>query len=510
MKKKRTLTISFAIMFVFFLLLILNAVWKILDGTDPVVKVTLLHLNDVYEMDPVSGGTQGGMARVATLKKQLLKENPNTYAILAGDLLSPSALGTAPYKDERLDGRQMVATMNKLGLDFMTFGNHEFDLKKNSFYERLKEANFTWFSSNVFDDNGNPFPGVSDSVIIKVADDSGNNVQIGLFGLTLESNQKPYVTYEDPIETAKAMVKKLRSKVHILVAVTHLDIEQDMQIARELPEVDLILGGHEHENVQVWRGSKFTPIFKADANARTVYVHELEYNIEKRKLKVISQLRLITGEILDDPETAKVIKDWREAGYKGFRNAGFEPDNVVAKTTNSLDGLESSVRNYSTRLTELISEGMLNVAPGAEVAIFNGGSVRIDDVIPPGNITEYDVIRIMPFGGNVMSVKMEGSLLKRVLSQGRENQGIGGYLQTANVSSSTDGSKWLINGKELESRKKYQVAINDFLLTGKESGLDYLTVNNDDICDIQNYGDIRKALIAQLQKTYGNVTAVEK
>jgi len=150
----------------------------------------------------------------------------------------------------------------------------------------------------------------------------------------------------------------------------------------------------------------------------------------------------------------------------------------------------------------LISEGMLDMSPDAELTIFNGGSVRIDDVIPPGKITEYDVIRIMPFGGDVVSIKMKGRLLKRVLGQGRKNRGTGGYLQTANVRLNKDGSKWKINGKKLKSGKKYNVAISDYLLTGKESGLDYLTEENKNITDIRNHGDIRKALIEQLRRTY--------
>ncbi len=508
MKNSKNLIKLLASMFVFFTLSAFIAIPGF--SADSVVKVTLLHLNDVYEIDPVSGGTQGGLARVATLKKKLLMKNPNTFAILAGDFFSPSALGTAPYKDGYLDGRQMVATMNQLGLDYITFGNHEFDLKKDSFYARLSESRSTWVSSNVFDEKGNPFPGVFESKIISVTDDSNKTVSIGLFGVTLASNRKPYVTYKDPLKTARAVVKKLSSKADILIAVTHLSIEQDMQIAKELPEVDLILGGHEHENIQVWRGLDFTPIFKADANARTVYVHELLYNVEKQKLQIISQLRFINGEIPDDPETAKVIKRWREAAYKGFRKAGFQPENVVVRTTESLDGLESSVRNTSTRLTELIGEGMLDLFPGAELAILNGGSVRIDDVIPPGKITEYDVIRIMPFGGDVISVKMKGRLLKRVLDQGRNNRGTGGYLQTVNVSLNEDGSKWLINGKKLKSGKKYSVAINDYLLTGKTRGLDYLTEDNKNITDVRNHGDMHKALIARLRKTYGgNNTDVE-
>ena len=47
--------------------------------------VTILHFNDVYEITPVEGGRSGGLARVATLRRRLLAENPNTFTLLAGD-----------------------------------------------------------------------------------------------------------------------------------------------------------------------------------------------------------------------------------------------------------------------------------------------------------------------------------------------------------------------------------------------------------------------------------------
>jgi len=58
------------------------------------VHLTLLHLNDCYELMPAEGTDLGGVARVAALRKQLLASNPNTYTLLAGDLFAPSALGT--------------------------------------------------------------------------------------------------------------------------------------------------------------------------------------------------------------------------------------------------------------------------------------------------------------------------------------------------------------------------------------------------------------------------------
>ena len=96
------------------------------DGSP--LTLTILQMNDIYELTPVSGDREGGLARVATLRKELLAKDPRMITVLAGDLFSPSALGTARVDGERLAGRQIVDVMNILGLDYITFGNHEFDL----------------------------------------------------------------------------------------------------------------------------------------------------------------------------------------------------------------------------------------------------------------------------------------------------------------------------------------------------------------------------------------------
>lgn len=471
---------------------------------DTLVKLTLLQINDVYEITPVGGGKEGGMARVATVRKQLLAQNPNTFTVLAGDLVSPSALGTAKVDGERLDGKQMIAVLNALGLNYCTFGNHEFDLKEQPFLQRLAESRFNWVSSNAFDRNKKPFPNVPDNIVFTVSNASNQQARIGLFGVTLTKNAPEYVKFSDPLETAKAQVKALRSKVDILIALTHLTIEEDVQLAQALPEIDLILGGHEHENVQLWRGSDFTPIFKADANARSVYIHELSFDTETKRVQIASRLLPINDKIAEDAEVNQVVQQWVEKGFGAFRQMGFDPAKVVTTTNVALDGRESSVRNHATQLTNIITASFLAAAPKAELAIFNGGSIRIDDELPPGNITEYDVIRVLPFGGALTHVEMKGALLRRVLEQGAANKGSGGYLQTANVSFSEAKNMWLINGAALDGRRTYQVAISDFLITGKEQNLDYLNRQNPELRVINdNVIDVRRALINQLQKTFG-------
>lgn len=114
---------------------------------------------------------------------------------------------------------------------------------------------------------------------------------------------------------------------------------------------------------------------------------------------------------------------------------------------------------------------IVQAAAGAELAIFNSGSIRIDDQVPAGPITQYDVIRILPFEGKVLLVEMPGELLQRVLDQGEANRGTGGFLQTAQVSRAADNHGWLIHGQPLQSQQSYRVAINDFLVSGHEQGI---------------------------------------
>ncbi len=474
------------------------------------VNINLLQMNDVYEITPIGGGTRGGLARVATLRKELYKLNPRTYTVLAGDAFSPSALGTAKINDRRLDGQQMVAVLNVVGLNYATFGNHEFDLQKAPFYERLAESKFDWISSNASDSNGNPFNNVPRSKVLFVKGDDDAVVKVGFIGVTLDSNKPDYVQFIDPIQAAKEQVDHLKNdeNVDIVVAITHLAIEDDRKLAESVPAIDIILGGHEHENIQQWHGSDLTPIFKADANASTVYLHKLSYDTSKKNLKINSKLIPITNKIADDKETIEVVQKLVDIGKQAFRAQGFEIDKKIGKLNYALDGLEASVRNRPTAMGNLIARAMLDEVNGAKLAIFNSGAIRIDDVIPARQpITQYDVLRMLPFGGKIMETEIKGKLLQQVLEQGQKNKGAGGYLQTANVSWQANSANWLIDGEVLNPDSIYKLAINDFLLTGKEKGLGFLKVEQNPVQSyepqikiIAEKEDIRYATIKRLKK----------
>lgn len=465
---------------------------------DDAIHITLLQVNDVYEMAPISG--QGGLARVASLKKQLLKENPNTFAFLAGDLVSPSAIGLAKIDGERIAGKQMIESINPF-LDFMTFGNHEFDIKEDQLKARIAESKFKWISSNVFQKNGAPFDGVASNAVFEARTGS-NSVRVGVFSVTINSAGAEWVTYDMDLEKVvrdQIAILKQEKKADIIIGLTHLDYPRDVALAESIPEIDLIMGGHEHENMQLYRGLDFTPVFKADANARTAYIHRLTWR--SGKLEIASQLRVIDSSLPDDPETAIIVKKWLDIATESFRKEGIDIGARVAIPTENLDGRESTIRNEPSLLTDILAQGMVDIS-GAQAAIFNGGSIRIDDQILAGQaISEYDVLRILPFGGQVALMNMKGDLLKKTLNQGLANKGKGGYLQWANITHKD--SQWRLQGKLIEDEKSYKIALTDFLTTGKEEGLAYLKSPGPGL-EILNKkaGDIRKALSDRLKKEF--------
>ncbi|CAG1006698.1 5'-nucleotidase / UDP-sugar diphosphatase [Burkholderiales bacterium] len=466
------------------------------DAAPRPVTVTFVHLNDVYEILPVEGGKSGGLARVATVIQQLKATQSPLLTTLGGDYLSPSALGTALVDGQPLAGRQMVDVLNATGVDLATFGNHEFDVSEAAFRARLAQATFRIVSTNVTDASGQPFAGVPTSVIVPVTVD-GRTVRIGLIGVTIDATKKAWVRYRDGIEAARTEVEKLRGDTDAIVALTHLSLEHDAELVTAVPGIDLVLGGHEHENWLMYRGARFVPVVKADANVRSLAIVTLTFRAPGTRPEVSVRLQRIDDTIASAPAVDAVARRWVERGFEAFRREGFTPEAVVATSAEPLDGRESTVRNRAGRLTDLIAAALAHEAGTADVALFNGGSVRIDDVLPPGPITEYDVIRILPFGGKVVKAAFDGALLARVLDTGMNNQGLGGFLHAWGAR--RQNGAWLVQGRPIDPARRYTVALPDFLLSGGEINLGYLTRANPQVHDVVELRDIRRVVIEELR-----------
>ncbi|MGB1042387.1 MAG: bifunctional metallophosphatase/5'-nucleotidase [Tenacibaculum sp.] len=471
----------------------------------------ILQINDVYEIAPIQGGKFGGMARVETVRQNLLKEDKNTMTVLAGDFLNPSLIGTMKVNGERVRGKQIVEVMNAMDFDLVAFGNHEFDLSYSSLQDRLNESKFDWISANVLhnkDGKHHYFHKVvnskkvnlQDSYIKEFTNADGSLLKVGFISVCIPSNPKSYVYYGDMYEEIKRSYNEIKDKVDIVLGLTHLTLKQDKEVARLLPNVPLIMGGHEHTNSYDTVGE--VVITKADANAKTAYIHRFEYDPLTKKLQFKSELKEINAQISSDVKVQEVVNKWQQVLKDKIQDIVANPYEIIYKTTTPLDARETPIRSKQTNMGEIITKAMsFSYEDKVDCALVNGGSVRIDDQLQ-GAINVVDIFRVLPYGGSVLKVDIKGVLLKEVLDYGLNAAGTGAYLQRYNVSK--QGEQWIVKGLKIDNDKVYKVAFSDYLLKGLD--IPMLSVKNPHVINVYKPNvnelsyDIRKAIITYLKK----------
>jgi 5'-nucleotidase len=430
----------------------------------PATRITLLQLNDVYQLSPLDKGKSAGLARIAMLRKKVIAEQPNTLFLLAGDTISPSVASTI------FKGRQMIAAWNALGLDFACLGNHEFDFGPEVLAERMKESKFTWLGANVIDRRtGKSFNGMPPYVIRKVG-----GVKVGVFGLLTTdtaTSSKPgeNIRFVDPILTARSVVRRMRARgVKIIVAVTHLTMSKDKELAAT-GLADVIIGGHEHELLASLAGR--TPVFKWGQDARLLGRIDLNVNTRTGKLISMDWAGIpVTDATPDDPAAAAVIAEYEN-------KVSLELDKPVGRTAVELDATTLANRTKETNLGNFIADAFRQ-ATGAEVGLLNGGSVRVNKVFAVGELSKRDALAILPFENPVVKIAITGAVLRAALENGVsqvvEESESGRFPQVAGVQFEFDGRKPVgtrvvkvfVNGQPLEEKKSYTLAVTSYIAGG--------------------------------------------
>ncbi|MBE2207964.1 MAG: bifunctional metallophosphatase/5'-nucleotidase [Saprospiraceae bacterium] len=450
------------------------------------VDFTILQINDVYEISPLEGGKSGGLARVATVKKELLRENPNTIAVLAGDFLSPSFIGTLKTDSgEPIAGRHMVETLNAMGLDYATFGNHEFDLRDpDLLQQRLHQSAFQYTCCNVLrvkDGREMPFTHMVNGtaqpippyILREFTGRNGSKARIALVGVVLPFNKQPYVKYLPDAETFRSTCQSLEGKAEVILGLTHLAIDADMALAETTPQVPLFMGGHDHNHMGHF--VERTVIAKADANAKTVYIHRLSYYPATKTTQVRSTLKVIDDKIPADPATQAVVEKWESQVFGLAEKMGYQPRRVVMNTAEPLECTETIIRSSQTNFGQLAVEAYQAAMPGADVYWINSGSMRLDDRLS-GAITEFDVMRTFPYGGKIVKMQLPGAVVQEALRISMTtNKGEGGYFQLLHADPKPDAQgRFLINGNPIEPERMYSVVMPQFVAEGKEANLSML------------------------------------
>jgi len=421
--------------------------------------VTFLQINDVYATAPIDN--VGGLARVATLKRQLAGAGRTPFLVLAGDFLSPS-VASSVFK-----GAHMIAALNAAGLDLATLGNHEFDFGDDALIERMREAKWQWLVSNVVDTRtGKPIGGAAPYLV-----KSFGALKVGFIGLCLDTaeisrNKLAHTRLVDPLEAAAEYLPLLRRDgAAVIVAVTHLAFATDRALVERFPEIDLIIGGHEHYPITATENR--TLISKAGTDARWVARIDVDRRPEGT-LERFYELLPVTAALPDDPATAAVV-----ASYDA--RLGSELDAVVGTTTAPLDAVGVRLRSSERNAGNLVADA-IRADVGAEVAILNSGSIRGDRIYPAGPITRRTIVAMQPFDNVVCEVRVSGRTIVDALNHGVSKfpASAGAFPQVSGLTFAIDqrapadrrASDVRVGARPLDLARRYTVALPDYILKG--------------------------------------------
>ncbi len=394
---------------------------------------TLLHTNDWQsrllgfgpnnEYTPATRNdddTVGGIARLSTLiKARRAAAGEQPLLLLDGGDFS---MGTLFHTVTREVGGEL-RLMSELGYDAATLGNHEFDFRPAGLAAMLDAAKTVegaalvpLLSSNIQFD-----PARQDDDSLKAHYDAGRilpykviekgGIRFGLFGLlgynamTVAPMMKP-VSFADPIETAKAMVKKLREEqsVDVVILLSHMGVSQqadgswrgeEVELVEQVPGIDIVVGGHSHTALaQPILVNGHTPVMQAGSEIQ--YLGELHMRLDDNgktqvldyRLHPLDDKTLGDGVITTQVEGFKRVVDEQMLAPKGYRF-----DQPLAKVDKTL-----SREHDAPILANLVTDS-LRQATGSDVAFTGNGTIR-DDMIKGRNGVQAvsDLFRIAPLG----------------------------------------------------------------------------------------------------------------
>ncbi len=318
-----------------------------------------------------------------------------------------------------------------------------------------------------------PFGGAVPTFIKAVGD-----VKIGFLGIVTPethhlSSAGPTVHFADPVAAGKAAAAALRQAgANVVIALTHLNFEEDRALSRAVPGIDVILGGHDHDPITFYEHGVL--LHKSGSDARFLGAVDLDIRTEEtssgKRTSVRPSWRMIANAgIAPDPAVAAIVKTYND-------RLDAELGSVIGKTTVELDSRIDTVRTGEARIGNLIADALRD-SLGADLAITNGGGIRGNRVLAAGTaLTRKDVLVELPFGNLEILIELRGADLLAALESGvgGVEQKAGRFPQISGMTVTYDPKaesgkrirEVSVGGRPLAPEALYRVATSDYMAGG--------------------------------------------
>ncbi|KAI1336667.1 flagellar associated protein [Xylariaceae sp. FL0016] len=445
----------------------------------------ILHYNDVYHVDSSSAEPVGGAARFMSLVNHY-REDPkyqgqsDLLTFFSGDAFNPS------LESSITKGDHMVPILNDVGTDAAALGNHDLDFGVRKFKHLSSKCKFPWLIANVLD------PALGDSVPIGNCKKthmltSSNGVKIGLIGLgerewlaTINS-LPPNLIYKSASETAKELVPQLRAQgAEIVIAITHMREPNDNKLAEQTDGIiDVILGGHDHyynhsfiKGTHVLRsGTDFKQLSYLEARRRADTSGRWDIDITRRD---------VTSAIPPHEPTVKLV----EKLTASLKSTLQKP---IGYTAAPLDARFRTVRLKECNIANWVCDIMRHYYSG-DCSLMASGTVRGDQIYPPGPILLKDIMNCFPFEDPVVVIRVTGRAIWDALENGLSQYPAleGRFPQVSNITFEFDASKptgsrivsATIGGGPIDMERKYVLVTRGYMARGKD-GYDSLLIEEE-------------------------------
>jgi 5'-nucleotidase/UDP-sugar diphosphatase len=465
------------------------------DGNpaDNTTHITILYDNDVHGHlipfdDSRSGKDIGGAARRTSLMKQLKQENPNTLILDAGDWLSGTPI-SGFFKGEADWG-----TFAKMPYDAIVIGNHDFDYGQESLRDFIKTSKIPVLSANIQDVNANKL--LATPYIIKTI----GGVTIAILGVTTPST--PTITqpknviglrFDRPEDITQKYLPELKKKADIIVLLSHLGHSEDLSLAKKVPGIDVIVGGHSHTKVNSY--DKANDTYVVQAFQWGIFLGKMDLSIVDKKLVAVdAKLISVDSSMQEDPELAKYLKPYADQIIDKMAA-------VVGKS--DVDLVKPSYSDSQTNLADWICD-VLRIKAKTDIAMQNVGGVRAS--LSKGNLTYNDIYSVLPFENALVVLEAKGTLVQEILDQLSDK--IQKAQETGSVSGVTfdikDGKaiNIIIGGKPMEADTTYTIAVNDFMANG---GSGYSVLKN---AKLVHYDAVLRDVVIDYLKEHPTISPV--